>query len=284
MISTKLRVTCKASTKRTLALGVVLIVTYWFSGLLSQALAQRVKPGGQMAAGTSDLRPMEPAYIEIRSVMSDTPPQTGVERPGRAMDVGLRYIEVDRLMATVPAIKKALPIRENPMRIRRSGLVLDGRVVGTTHDFAEFSRLRMERGRFLTDADDAKCRSYAVLGWEAAKTLFPSDEPVGQLINVGSNSFTVIGVAKQRAGGGLKPGSDRDIYIPLNTSKTRFGEWIRNTRAERSLVFQLSRIVVVLDKDAKVQETVPLIGSILKPFNHGRAVEVVVGDPAGETK
>jgi putative ABC transport system permease protein len=284
MISTKLRVTCKASTGRALALGVVLIVTYWFSGLLSQVMAQRVKPGGQMAAGTSDLPPMEPAYIEVRSVMSATPPQTGVESPRRTIDVGLRYIEFERLVATVPAIKKALPIRENPMRIRRPGLILDGRVVGTTHDFAEFNRLRMERGRFLTDADDAKCRSYAVLGSEAAKTLFPSDDPVGQLVNVGSDSFTVIGVAKQRASGGLKRGSDRDIYVPLNTSKARFGEWIRNTRAERSLVFQLSRIVVVLRKDAKVQETVPLISSILKPFNHRGAVEVVGVIPEGETK
>ena len=56
------------------------------------------------------------------------------------------------------------------------------------------------------------------------------------------------------------------------------------TRAERSLVFQLSRIVVVFRKDAKVQETVPIISSILKPFNHRGAVEVVVVNPEGETE
>jgi putative ABC transport system permease protein len=284
MMISKLKSACKASTEGTLALGVVLIVAYWFSGLLSQVLAQRVNPVGHMATGTSDLRPMEPAYIEVRSVMSTTPPHTGVERRGRTMDVGLRYIEFDRLVATVPAIKKALPIRENSMRIRRPGRVLDGQVVGTTHDYAEFNRLGMERGRFLTDADDAKCCNYAVLGSEAAKALFLSDNPVGQSVNLGSDSFTVIGVAKQRANRGLKPDSDRDIYVPLNTSKARFGEWIRNTRGERSLVFQLSRIVVVLRKDAKVQETVPLISSILKPFHHGGGVQVVAVNPEGETK
>jgi putative ABC transport system permease protein len=284
MIISKLRVTCKASTERALALGVVLIVAYWFSGLLSQVPAQRVNPGGQAATGTSDLRPMEPAAIEIRSIMKVTPPQTSVDGPGRTIDVGLRCIEFDRLMATVPAIKKALPIRENQMRISGPGGVLDSRVVGTTHDYTELNRLRVERGRFLTDADDAKCRSYAVLGSEVAKALFASDDPVGQTVDLGSDSFTVVGVAKQQAGGGLKPDSDRDIYVPLNTSKARFGEWIRNTRAERTLMFQLSRIVVVLRKDAKVQETVPLINSILKPFHHRGAVEVVVVNPVGEIR
>ena len=157
---------------------------------------------------------MQPAYIEVRSVMSATPSQTGVERSGRTIDVGLRYIELDRLMSTVPAIKKVLPIRENPMRISRPGRKLDGRVVGTTREYAEFNRLGMERGRFLTDADGAECRSYAVLGSDAAKTLFPSDDPIGQSVNLGSDSFTVIGVAKQRASGELKPDSDRDIYVP----------------------------------------------------------------------
>jgi putative ABC transport system permease protein len=142
----------------------------------------------------------------------------------------------------------------------------------------------MERGRFLSDADDARCRSYAVLGSEAAKNLFPSGDPCGQSINLGSNSFTVIGVAQPRASGGLRPDSESDIYVPLNTSKARFGEWIRNTRAERSLVFQLSRIVVVLPKDARAEETVPLIRSILDPFHHRGAVEVVVVNPDAETK
>ena len=230
MIISKLRVARKASTERAPALGVVLIVAYWFNGLLSQVPAQRVNPGGQTAVGTSDLRRVEPAYIEVRSVTSATLPQTGVESPARTVDVGLRYIEFERLMATVPAIKKAIPIREDRMRIHRAGRVLDGRVIGTTQYYAEFNRLGMKRGRFLIDSDDAKCCRYAVLGSEAAKNLFPSDNPVGQSVDLGSDSFTVIGVANQRASGGLKPDSDRDIYVPLNTSKARFGEWIRNTR------------------------------------------------------
>jgi hypothetical protein len=142
----------------------------------------------------------------------------------------------------------------------------------------------LERGRFLTGADEAACRNYVVLGSELAKDLFLSDNPIGQSVDLGSDSFTVIGVAKQRASGGLEPNSDKEVYVPLNTSKSRFGEWIRITRANRSVMFQLSRIVVVLREDAKVEETVPLISSILKPFHHRSAVEVVVVNSKGGIK
>jgi putative ABC transport system permease protein len=101
---------------------------------------------------------------------------------------------------------------------------------------------------------------------------------------IGSAPFTVIGVPRQRASGGLKPDSDTDIYVPLNTSRARFGEWIRSASAQRSQTFELSRIVLLLRTDARVQETLPLIATILEPFHHRGAVEVVVVNPAGTAK
>ena len=56
----------------------------------------------------------------------------------------------------MPTIKKALPIREIRKQIRHLDHVLDGRVVGTTHDYAEFNHLEIDRGRFLTEADNEK--------------------------------------------------------------------------------------------------------------------------------
>src|SRR5690349_12410816 len=50
------------------------------------------------------------------------------------LNYGLKYDDYDRIMATVPTIKRALPIREIRKQIRRLNHVLEGRVVGTTHD------------------------------------------------------------------------------------------------------------------------------------------------------
>ena len=80
---------------------------------------------------------------------------------GRGMSVlnyGLKYDDYDRLLATVPTIKKALPIREIRKQIRYLNRFLDGRVVGTTHDYADFNHLEIDKGRFLSPSDDARSR------------------------------------------------------------------------------------------------------------------------------
>ena len=69
---------------------------------------------------------------------------------GRRMvlNYGLKYDDFDRLLATVPTIKKALPIREIRKQIRYLSRYLDGRVVGTTQDYADFNRWTSIRDGF----------------------------------------------------------------------------------------------------------------------------------------
>ena len=105
---------------------------------------------------------------------------------GRGMSVlnyGLKYDDYDRLLATVPTIKKALPIREIRKQIRHLTHFIDGRVVGTTHDYAEFNQLEIDRGRFLTEADNERYQNYAVLAAGDGQGTLPlrgPDGPVGQ--------------------------------------------------------------------------------------------------------
>jgi putative ABC transport system permease protein len=164
--------------------------------------------------------------IIIRSVKPSDESQASGGRPARVLAYGLKYEDYDRVMATVPNIKKALPIREIRKQIRHLDKYLDGRVVGTTHDYDEFNRLEIARGRFLTEADNAKVQNYAVLASETAATLFPIENPIGQSIKLGSDYYTVIGVTKTRAAsaaiGGSLAGQDfnKDVYIPLSTCRS----------------------------------------------------------------
>src|SRR5947209_17022413 len=120
---------------------------------------------------------------------------------GRRMvlNYGLKYEDFDRLLATVPTIKKALPIREIRKQIRYLNRALDGRVVGTTQDYADFNRLDIDKGRFLSASDNARYENFAVLASETARTLFPYEDPIGRSVKLGSDYYTVIGVTKERA-------------------------------------------------------------------------------------
>jgi putative ABC transport system permease protein len=222
--------------------------------------------------------------IIVRSIKPSEEAQSTGGRPARILNYGLKYDDYDRIMATVPTIKKALPIREIRKQIRRYSHFLDGRVVGTTQDYATFNHLKIERGRFLTDSDNKKYLNYAVLASETAKTLFPFEDPIGQSVKLGADYYTVVGVTEERAstagiGGSLAAQEfNKDVYIPLNTCKLRFGERLMNSRAG-SMEFeetQLSQVTLQVGTLAEVAPTAPIVDAAVKPYHPKKDVDLIV--------
>jgi putative ABC transport system permease protein len=224
--------------------------------------------------------------IIIRSVKPSEESQMGNTGGRRAiLNYGLKYDDFDRVMATVPTIKKALPIREIRKQIRHLNHAIDGRVVGTTHDYDEFNRLVLERGRFLTEADNARVMNYAVLAYETSKTLFPYEDPIGQSVKIGTDYYTVVGVTKERAStaaiGGSLAGQEfnKDIYIPLTTCKLRFGERIMNSRvgSQEFEETQLTQITLQVGSIDEVRPSHPIIEAAVKPWHaQKKDVDIIV--------
>jgi hypothetical protein len=112
--------------------------------------AQGVHPPARAANGKT-VSPPKPTYIEVRSVPSSSEKQT--IPPDRVVNYGLKYQDFDRLMTAVTTVTRAVPIRELSKQISHLGHAVECRVVGTTHDYAAVTELKMERGKFLTDVD-----------------------------------------------------------------------------------------------------------------------------------
>jgi putative ABC transport system permease protein len=230
------------------------------------------------------IRALGATNIIIRSVKPSDEAQATGGRPSRILNYGLKYDDYSRIMETVPTIKKVLPIREIRKQIRRLQYYLDGRVVGSTQDYAEFNMLQIDRGRFLTAADNEKYQNYAVLASTTAKTLFPYEDPIGQSVKLGSDYYTVVGVTKERqssAGIGTSLAAqefNKDVYIPLNTCKVRFGEKIINSRsgsmeAEET---QLSQITLQVGSIEEVKPSVSIIKAAYEPWHPRKDVEMTV--------
>ena len=222
--------------------------------------------------------------IIIRSVKPSDEAQATGGRPSRVLNYGLKYADYERITETVPTITKVLPIREIRKGIRRYQYNLDGRVVGTTQDYAEFNMLEVERGRFLTAADNEKYQNFCVLAATTAKTLFPYEDPKGRAVKLGSDYYTVVGVTKERqssAGIGTSLAAqdfNKDVYIPLNTCKVRFGERIINSRsgsmeAEET---QLSQITLQVGSIDMVRPSVAIIKAAYEPWHPRKDVEMTV--------
>ncbi|MGC8642666.1 MAG: ABC transporter permease [Isosphaeraceae bacterium] len=239
---------------------------------------------GSSRKAQDEIKALGATNIIVRSEKPSDEAQATAGRPSRILNYGLKYDDYERIMETVPTIRKVLPIREIRKGIRRFQYNLDGRVVGTTQDYAEFNALEMEKGRFLSAVDNERYQNYAVLASTTAKTLFPYEDPLGLSVKLGSDYYTVIGVTKERqssAGIGTSLAAqdfNKDVYIPLNTCKVRFGEKIVDMRSGsmQAEETQLSQITLQVGSIDEVRPTVPIVKAAYEPWHPRKDVSMTV--------
>ena len=111
---------------------------------------------------------------------------------------GLTREDFSRLTATIPTIRRALPIRELRRRFHYAGRTVDGQLVGCTPEYAEVTQLFVKRGRFLSDADLHGRKNYCVLAAGTARELFPLEDPIGRSVRIEQDYYRVVGVMKKR--------------------------------------------------------------------------------------
>ncbi|HRY52711.1 MAG TPA: ABC transporter permease [Candidatus Portnoybacteria bacterium] len=73
-------------------------------------------------------------------------------------------------------------------------------------------------GRFLKQDDIDSLARVVVIGSQVAKDLFGQDDPLEKQIKINQVVFKVVGVMKERGGGGLQ-NQDEQVFIPLRTAQ-----------------------------------------------------------------
>ncbi len=107
--------------------------------------------------------------------------------------------------------------------VQRAGQSLKGIAVqGVTPNIVTISTNKLEIGRELTDFDDEYRRFVCVIGADIVENLFPTNNPIGQSIKLGSAQYEVVGVYTKR---GSSAGASQDgfVQIPLSTYSKVFG-------------------------------------------------------------
>ncbi|MCL4204850.1 MAG: ABC transporter permease [Pirellulaceae bacterium] len=203
-------------------------------------------------------------------VLSVKPPAEVTAGFSGPVPYGLKRDEYTKLVKTIPTLRSALPIREIRRQIsygRRDPV--DGRLVGCTPEYAQVTRLEIDRGRFLTDADVQERHSHCVLAGRLAERLFPYEDPIGRRVYMAESRsyFEVVGVLKHRnptaAIGGSLAAQDfsEDMYVPISTLRQRVGDFIVTRRGSSMNVevVQLNQITLRVDSVQNVRETADLV-------------------------
>jgi putative ABC transport system permease protein len=143
---------------------------------------------------------------------------------------------------------------------------------GVTPQLREAANLRIERGRYITDADLTSNLPVAVIGSDVANQFFPNVDPLNQVFRIKDQAVKVVGVLRPvgLAGGAGSPlvGRDlnMDVHIPMSTAEAQFGDLIQRRVAGsfQNEEIQLSEIYVTSDSTETVIRDAELVRQIIK--------------------
>ncbi|HEY4248023.1 MAG TPA: ABC transporter permease [Lacunisphaera sp.] len=116
------------------------------------------------------------------------------------------------------ALKLAVPT-ENTLTtlIRGENRLNNIWTLGTTADYSRITRSDMKEGRFFSDFEAQSGSNVAVVGFDVADALFPSESAVGKTIQIRDQNFKILGVmARQGSFLGLFSW-DSMLAMPITT-------------------------------------------------------------------
>jgi len=126
--------------------------------------------------------------------------------------------------------------------------------IGHTPSMADIDSRTVRMGRYFTDSENQRASYVCLIGDDVVEQLFAGVEPVGQVIKIDNDEFTVVGTT-DRIGSVLGQDQDNFAIVPMNTYlrkrgsrssitiqvKTGAGPAFENAQDEARLVLRTRR-------------------------------------------
>ena len=135
-------------------------------------------------------------------------------------------------------------------------------IIGATENWSAVNFAKVEAGRVFSQTESEHRRPVVLLGNSPWKALFPNIDPIGKVVRIGSEQFTVIGVLGPRPSPGNLGGADDLAIIPYGTHEKVFGRVLKGSAKVTAgsfnpAVFRTAMIAVVPregQRDAAMRE------------------------------
>jgi putative ABC transport system permease protein len=140
----------------------------------------------------------------------------------RAIEAEATTIQVVDIQLGIPGMAPPTQERIFYRNLRTRPLL----TLGTTENFAVGTSLGLTHGRFFNGTEVQYRKNVVVLGQTPYQALFEPNntDPIGKMVRVGAERYTVIGVFQKRpAIGGFNAGQDDFVVIPYTKYQQQFG-------------------------------------------------------------
>lgn len=94
-------------------------------------------------------------------------------------------------------------------------------ISGVGEQYLQIGKLKLAKGRFIQYSDVASRNKVCVIGSYEEQNLFDEKEVVGQKMKIGSDTFTVVGVLKEKYDSS-EGSSDDCVYVPYTTMQKAY--------------------------------------------------------------
>ena len=121
-------------------------------------------------------------------------PTTSEEQQHFAMSPGLRFEDIPRLCAPHPKVVAFVPRAQKRSAVRIAEGTERMFVTGVPYDYGAWMNRPIGSGRGLTEGDERRRSTVAVVGATLAAKLFGGSDPVGRDITVEGIPFRVVGI------------------------------------------------------------------------------------------
>jgi putative ABC transport system permease protein len=118
-----------------------------------------------------------------------------------------------------PSVDVVAPMVEKMSRVVSGNHNKTIDLIGVTPAIQNVLDYPIEIGRFISDHDQSRRSSIAVLGSRVATDLFDTTDPIGESVRVAGKQFEVVGVLQEK--GAFMSQMDDIIMIPLSTYQSK---------------------------------------------------------------
>jgi putative ABC transport system permease protein len=225
--------------------------------------------------------------VILRSVKPAEDTRASGAQRSFAVDYGLTFRDAGSIQTTVPGVKRVLPMRIIRDDVRFNQNSVPSQIIGTHPFYAEITGLEVVKGRFLTETDETHMENVCAMTVGLAERLFPYQDPLTEEVKVGADYYQVVGLLREKGTEQQRPRSgepkegqalDNNLYIPLSTARSRFGETLvrRSAGSFEAERVELHQITVELENAENVETANLQIAAILQRFHQKKDYEMIV--------
>ncbi|MEE2887119.1 MAG: ABC transporter permease [Planctomycetota bacterium] len=224
---------------------------------------------GASEAAQEQIKQLGSTNILIQSVKPPQDETSSQMSAYTARAYGLTYNDATKIAGTLSEhIDLIVSVRQTDKQVRTRTEWQQSVLLGTSPAYLDVMGMEIATGRWLNETDLLDTNNICVLGAAVKERLFPLQDPLGRPIRASGDRFVVTGVLEKlgRRSGSVGRSVDDCIFIPISTSRARFGETNikRGGGTFEMESVQLHEIKVKIKEESEVRRAAGVIDGMLK--------------------